>query len=1230
MDNGSIQKVIKETLKEMLSNSKGVQESYIDPTSSGDEWKFKISPMEEKIAVNYIRKKLLPALIKKFNDDRPGSRVKFASGQRDTGATIDDVDSTIRSLKRIEQKHPNIPKWMTNHKEFTYEATAPNGATFEFVIEKSQSHVVRINSLDPWGIGYMGYELRPNGYPGGPIGFDALMKENVNPRIPLSREDEHRAIQMIKKRYASLFEKIDIGKSLKKIKHIPSTNSDSDDVQYELGNKLALFALRKTPAGLRVELYDWGESIPMDSFMVSDSSMELKESSNENDYQLDILTKEDEMRALQFIRSIVKLTFGDVDFKDLKRVPDRDAPNVARYKTPDAGLLNFRILKLDGKIYIQDDSAKRPEDKHWYPLDYQGTLKENNHYKDCFRISKEEEERALQQIRKFRIGKKTIGKILKKVRHLRGKSGDVIDYVVEDPSLHPHLIRLLKASIPDEGVSLYASFPKIMRVNDTPELVDIPFSHYQKLHENYQPPNLHISKEEEEQMLQHFRRRKNNQGEPIGRHLKKIQHIVSNEPRMSDRIKYKNLDDSTTYTIVKNRVDGKLGWVAGYIAPVSATGVKLGDDYESTNIDYISENTSPVDQEVITKEEEYRALKFIRDQVLLEVMEQYNHGEMRSIVNHGKPSLKWGWDEEKMRKSLRKVSVDNNRIIYKADSQDQSFLFIIKKAKNKIWAGYVNLLEEAVLFDINFKLSSSSSKTEDFFSDLLKLKENAPTGDWQGWGEITQSEKDRLKIVLDGYIRHIRNIYHPNLANTKSYLIKKSIDNLDVSDPRFSAKPLAKLSMEDRLSLGDFVDRADTEGTSSKVMDFLLNISREYVQSPKPSTSDIVLDKVAKVVWPNGTKMSDVTIHGLDDMKPIIRFGYGGYSLTRDFIKEFSKPGAELYIDFGQKVRVVNMPEVMAKVKQSLEQDSRTNVAESTTQSDWPKLSKEDEDRAVQYIRNLTDGGIRFGKTLRKIKIDKSDNENVSDSVFYEAELKDGTSFYFQIFRSWRRGLIVYDGNGQVHVVEEPIRESQNYSKWPSPNKIVITKKEEERAFEWLKRGIVAKQRVGNTLKKSAVLPSNDPRSSDIIIFTAKAGKFDLVYRLYKTQDGQLQIRTASTDGNWSVMKVPMEEAAISSHLNYWNTLPRITMSKKEEDRAVDFLKNKIISGDRLGQTLKKSKVIPSSNKGISSDIMIYTANVKGEERVYKIVKELQSGTSILKVQEVTPGGSERSWLVPT
>jgi phytoene/squalene synthetase len=87
-------------------------------------------------------------------------------------------------------------------------------------------------------------------------------------------------------------------------------------------------------------------------------------------------------------------------------------------------------------------------------------------------------------------------------------------------------------------------------------------------------------------------------------------------------------------------------------------------------------------------------------------------------------------------------------------------------------------------------------------------------------------------------------------------------------------------------------------------------------------------------------------------------------------------------------------------------------------------LTKEDEARAVQFISNLKYDGERAGKILKKIYVKKSDNPMISDTVYYAAIIKEKI-YKFQIFRSLRRGLIIFDESNFInHFPEDQIKKS--------------------------------------------------------------------------------------------------------------------------------------------------------------------------------------------------------------
>jgi hypothetical protein len=777
-------------------------------------------------------------------------------------------------------------------------------------------------------------------------------------------------------------------------------------------------------------------------------------------------------------------------------------------------------------------------------------------------------------------------------------------------------------------------------------------------------------------------------------HTKKIDQRRSEDPNVPDEI-----DFETIYTHGPNK-DLKLIYItrirkneAGKIE-FYIVNKGLGPDREiemHAIYKYIKENIEP--NLNISKEEEGRGLEFIINEILELVMELYNNGEMISVVNYGKPKIRRGPDEEKFRKSLRKVLVDRDRIIYRANWEGQNFLFIIRKIKNEIWTGYINLLREAILFNINYRLSDFrrpaakiekatvllenlepynrkiskeeegrafqflrnksdgcyvgapklgtrlkkvghvvstdpnksdvitygggennvfyfvekdekgrlcldvgyagyksdnptpiplqeniqpnlkiSKEEEDYAlqsllrnidnysvkkslrkinhkkytnpkypeiidymgvsdkgykiiysvrknqfgkivfytidpdsSDYLtsglvpasscwhpvELNENYPTGNWQGWGDITQPEKDRLKLILKEIQEHYKKYYHMNISSSYVYLIQKCIDNLDVTDPRDAAKPLSKLSMEHRLFIGDFVDQKDTTGQASKVMDFLMKISRQYIEPPKPPKPDIKLKGITNIVSLSGYSKGDVSISGLEDMNPVINFGYGPYTLDERFINEYSKPGSQLYLDFGQKIKVVNMSEVMAKVKNAIENHKRSlmeNLSDDPRYQEATRrmivrngFSKQEEDYIRLQLSNMIVDGERLGKTLRKTYHHRTKSPFDYDRIDFSAVV-NGKEKIYRVIKSYdKKTAVVRDASmeGDFRNFEVPLLKEEK------ENPVILTKEDEARAVQFISNLKYDGERAGKILKKIYVKKSDNPMISDTVYYAA-------------------------------------------------------------------------------------------------------------------------------------------------
>ena len=615
----------------------------------------------------------------------------------------------------------------------------------------------------------------------------------------------------------------------------------------------------------------------------------------------------------------VKLTVKSLKkVRDMHTIPDMRSRNVV-YKAiaPTGTQFNFKIHKKFENVvtityyppYSDSDATEdfelMPSGSPRGPFGYDTLAEGIGKANDDISITKEEELQALDYIGKHVIWEflkdynnnsirpiTTIRQIFSKLRKFNAKQNDKLGYhgaeyraplPWSDMEVSFHIYK----TIHDQKTKI--SWRTVSKDKDGKEKFKNSFASYavgedpsKSLQENddsHEDKNFRrISKQEEEWALNIISKRTNNQGEPIGKYLKKVRHYRSDLKYYSDEIKFLNTDDGTTITIKKDTTTGKLIYFLGYISRSGG----VYSEYESNSSEYLTESAN-----------------------------------------------------------------------------------------------------------------------------------------WKGWEGITDSDKEKLKVALEAWIKHIQNIYIESIFRPKVFLIKKVIDNLEVTDPRFAAKPLSKLSMEDRLSLSDFIDQSDTMGNASRAFDLLMNLSREYIEPLKPSNPDITLKKIADMVWPGGSSKSDVYIYGLEDMKPVIgfEFYFGGYTLNEKFIAQFLKTN-ELHLDLGANVKITNMIEVMTQVKKTLD-DFHGQINENIDPKQQT-MSKMDEDRAVARMNRLSINGVRVGKNLKKVSDTPSVNIQVSRKVRYQSEV-GGRTYIFDVYRSWRQGLIIMSHADMVkYIVDRP------------------------------------------------------------------------------------------------------------------------------------------------------------------------------------------------------------------
>ena len=209
---------------------------------------------------------------------------------------------------------------------------------------------------------------------------------------------------------------------------------------------------------------------------------------------------------------------------------------------------------------------------------------------------------------------------------------------------------------------------------------------------------------------------------------------------------------------------------------------------------------------------------------------------------------------------------------------------------------------------------------------------------WEGWGDITSEERNQLKLVIKKYTDYISKIYSPSLAKIKLHYLEKFSEAIDETDPNNAAKILTRLSMEERLSLTDYVERyTDAE----KAMTFLFYKCHKKIKPFEIKKPEITLKGTAQTVQGNKEYNTDVSIDGILDGSPKINLGYGYYSLDDDFYERFGKAGAKLCVDAGQNVYVVNISEDLAQVKIAIEQYLKNQNLNESLLMEMPQITQQ-------------------------------------------------------------------------------------------------------------------------------------------------------------------------------------------------------------------------------------------------------------------------------------------------
>jgi hypothetical protein len=201
---------------------------------------------------------------------------------------------------------------------------------------------------------------------------------------------------------------------------------------------------------------------------------------------------------------------------------------------------------------------------------------------------------------------------------------------------------------------------------------------------------------------------------------------------------------------------------------------------------------------------------------------------------------------------------------------------------------------------------------------ILEILNESSPDDSIRWNNISNNAKYQLRVSFTEWINVLKKTYSPQLASKYVYLMGKSINNLNKENPDESARPLAYLPLEMRLSLSRFIEGVNNEETEEAFF-FLLGLSRNFVEPIRINQPDIELKGITNVISPRGVYRGNVTIAGLQDMRPTINFGFGPYELTDDWYKIYNKPHSELYLDVGQEIKITNISEVLIKIKNAID-----------------------------------------------------------------------------------------------------------------------------------------------------------------------------------------------------------------------------------------------------------------------------------------------------------------------
>ena len=154
-----------------------------------------------------------------------------------------------------------------------------------------------------------------------------------------------------------------------------------------------------------------------------------------------------------------------------------------------------------------------------------------------------------------------------------------------------------------------------------------------------------------------------------------------------------------------------------------------------------------------------------------------------------------------------------------------------------------------------------------------------------------------------------------------------------------------------------------------------------------------------------------------------------------------------------------------------------------------------------------------------------------------------------------------------------------------------------------MKNIVIDGERLGKTLRKTHAKVATQPHDTDMIVFVGNIKGKEKIYRVTKIDKNRFSVRDASPEGNFGRFTIPIKEEKTSPN--------QIILTKEDEAKAVEYLKNLIIQNERVGKTLKKIGEWNADSVN-SSKRMRYSAKIRGVDYEFDIFRSPRRGGLII------------------